>query len=83
MVPLKIVSNVFYAGAKFKPGFGGFKPRLKFFKFHLWSLKTSQTSEIANFYDEEYKIKLKLGPIVSDRRLPFEIWKSGMAAIHF
>ena len=23
------------AGAKFKPGFGRFKPRLKFFKFHL------------------------------------------------
>ena len=27
------------AGASFKPGFGGFKPRLKFFKFHLGSLK--------------------------------------------
>ena len=43
MVPLKIVSNV----SRFKPAqnlnrvladFGGFKPRLKFFKFHLWSL---------------------------------------------
>ena len=41
MVPLKIVSNV----SRFKPAlnlnrvlvdFGGFKPRLKFFKFHLW-----------------------------------------------
>ena len=42
MVPLKIVSNV----SRFMPAlnlnrvladFGGFKPRLKFFKFHLWS----------------------------------------------
>ena len=30
--------NTFYPGAKFKPDFGGFKPRLKFFKFHLRSL---------------------------------------------
>ena len=28
-----------WAGAEFKPGFGGFKPRLKFFKFHLWNIK--------------------------------------------
>ena len=45
MVPLKIVSNV----SRFKPAlnlnrvladFGGFKPRLKFFKFHLLKCQT-------------------------------------------
>jgi len=34
---------------RFKPGFGGFKPRLKFFKFHLWFMcvKTKQNGLVS------------------------------------
>ena len=53
MVPLKIVSNVL----RFKPAlnlnrvladFGGFKPRLKFFKFHL-GLTLRQLEQVVQY----------------------------------